>query len=106
VLKRGAQAILTEMYPAPDQLCVSGPEGHFYHELQVPFVRKPWKQASDSARPAPEKKNAYRLPKAGEELCVPAVSPAKNASEVIQLKALRAYLRSEDALFPEAEICH
>jgi hypothetical protein len=64
VLKRGAQAILTEMYPAPDQLCVSGPEGHFYHELHVPFVRKPRKQASDSARPAAEKKNATAIARA------------------------------------------
>ncbi len=45
VLKRGTQAILTEMYPPPDQLCVSSAEGHFYHELHVPFVRKPRKQA-------------------------------------------------------------
>jgi len=58
VLKRGAQAILLEMYPAPDQLCVSGPEGSFYHELHVPFVRKPRKQASDEANPATKKEIA------------------------------------------------
>jgi len=74
VLKRGAQAILTEMYPAPDQLCVSGSEGYFYHELQVPFVRKPWKQASDSARPAPEKKNAL----IGDGSLAPPVSRVKD----------------------------
>lgn len=51
VLKRGGQAILTELYPLPDQLCVSGPEGRFYHELQVPFVRKLRKQSSDDAVP-------------------------------------------------------
>lgn len=40
VLKRGCQATLLEMYPAPDQMCVTGPEGTFHHELNVPFVRK------------------------------------------------------------------
>lgn len=52
VLKRGAQAILVEMYPRPDQLCVSGPEGLFHHELHVPFVRKLRKQAPDDTSPA------------------------------------------------------
>ncbi len=40
VLKRGSQAILVEMYPPPDQMCASSPEGMFHHELNVPFVRK------------------------------------------------------------------
>jgi thiopeptide-type bacteriocin biosynthesis protein len=31
---------LTELYPGPDMLCARGPEGHFVHELVVPFVRK------------------------------------------------------------------
>jgi thiopeptide-type bacteriocin biosynthesis protein len=37
--KRGA-AILEELYPGPDELCVEGPEGRFTHEIQVPFVRR------------------------------------------------------------------
>jgi thiopeptide-type bacteriocin biosynthesis protein len=40
VLKRGSQATLTEMFPPPNRLCVSSVDGHFYHELNVPFVRK------------------------------------------------------------------
>jgi thiopeptide-type bacteriocin biosynthesis protein len=39
-LKRGSTAILVEMYPSPEQICVSAPEGAFHHELNVPFVRK------------------------------------------------------------------
>lgn len=50
VLKRGAQATLVELYPSPDKLCVSGPEGSFYHELQIPFVRKPGKQESQNSQ--------------------------------------------------------
>jgi len=45
VMKRGAQATLVEMYPSSQELCVAGPEGHFHHELVVPFVRKSATQA-------------------------------------------------------------
>jgi thiopeptide-type bacteriocin biosynthesis protein len=38
VLKRVRSAILTEMYPTPDQQCVTGPEGRYCHELNVPFI--------------------------------------------------------------------
>lgn len=50
VLKRAAQATLVEMYPTPDKLCVSGPEGRFYHELHIPFTRKPRKESVSSAK--------------------------------------------------------
>lgn len=52
VLKRGSHALLTEMYPSPQQLCVSSSEGSFYHEFNVPFVRKPNSAASDATSPA------------------------------------------------------
>ncbi len=58
VLKRGVQATLVEMYPAHDQLCVSGPEGHFYHELHVPFVRKPRERESEAERSKGEQRSA------------------------------------------------
>ncbi|HEY1294653.1 MAG TPA: lantibiotic dehydratase [Chloroflexota bacterium] len=32
---------LVELFPPADELCVSGPEGRFVHELIVPFVRTP-----------------------------------------------------------------
>lgn len=38
-LRGEQQAALVEMFPPPDELCVSGPEGRFVHELVVPFVR-------------------------------------------------------------------
>jgi thiopeptide-type bacteriocin biosynthesis protein len=38
-LKGRDEATLTELLPGPDELCVSGPEGRFVHELVVPFVR-------------------------------------------------------------------
>jgi thiopeptide-type bacteriocin biosynthesis protein len=38
--KREATTLL-ELFPAPDELCASGPEGSFVHELIVPFVSAP-----------------------------------------------------------------
>ena len=32
--------VLTELYPAPDQLCAEGPEGRFFHELVIPFAKR------------------------------------------------------------------
>jgi class I lanthipeptide synthase len=49
--RRGA--VLVEMFPGPEELCVSGPEGRFVHEVIVPFVR--------TDRPEP---GAGRLPRA------------------------------------------
>jgi thiopeptide-type bacteriocin biosynthesis protein len=40
VLKRGREPILTEMYPVAEDLCVTGPEGCFRHELLIPLVRR------------------------------------------------------------------
>lgn len=35
------EAVVEEMFPGPDQLCASGPEGTFVSELVVPFVVDP-----------------------------------------------------------------
>ena len=43
-----AYASLVEMMPGPDQLCASGPDGPFTHEVIVPFVR------SAQAQPQPQ----------------------------------------------------
>jgi thiopeptide-type bacteriocin biosynthesis protein len=38
-LRGRRQAVLVEMFPDPEDLCVTGPEGRFVHELVVPFVQ-------------------------------------------------------------------
>jgi thiopeptide-type bacteriocin biosynthesis protein len=40
VLKRAGEAVLQEMYPSSAELCVSGPEGRFQHEILIPFIRQ------------------------------------------------------------------
>jgi thiopeptide-type bacteriocin biosynthesis protein len=54
VLKRVEQAVVREIYPSPDRLCVTGPEGRFVHELHVPFIKR-----------LPEADIAARAPSAG-----------------------------------------
>lgn len=42
LLRQRPAITLVEMFPSPDELCATGPEGRFVHELVVPFVaRKP-----------------------------------------------------------------
>jgi thiopeptide-type bacteriocin biosynthesis protein len=51
-LRGRRQAVLVEMFPDPDALCVTGPEGRFVHELVVPFVQAaPPRPEPDSATP-------------------------------------------------------
>lgn len=40
LLRQRPAITLVEMFPSPDELCASGPEGRFVHELVVPFVAR------------------------------------------------------------------
>jgi thiopeptide-type bacteriocin biosynthesis protein len=40
-LRGRRRAVLVEMFPGPDELCATGPEGRFVHELVIPFVQAP-----------------------------------------------------------------
>jgi thiopeptide-type bacteriocin biosynthesis protein len=55
-LRGRRQAVLVEMFPDPDALCVTGPEGRFVHELIVPFVQAAPQRAEPekAAPPRPE----------------------------------------------------
>jgi thiopeptide-type bacteriocin biosynthesis protein len=48
LVKRRVDFLLEELYPGPDELCATGPDGRFVHELILPLVRK---RAPDAARP-------------------------------------------------------
>jgi thiopeptide-type bacteriocin biosynthesis protein len=51
-LRGRREARLVEMFPDPEALCVTGPEGRFVHELIVPFVQAATPQPeSDTAVP-------------------------------------------------------
>jgi len=53
-----SDATLTELFPAPDRLCVAGPEGRHVHEILVPFVRCAGAEAPRRVRPSPPMSNA------------------------------------------------
>jgi thiopeptide-type bacteriocin biosynthesis protein len=53
---------LVEMVPGPDQLCASGPEGQFTHQIIVPFVRpSPQPATQPTTQRAPKTQPATRL---------------------------------------------
>jgi thiopeptide-type bacteriocin biosynthesis protein len=41
LFKNRDEVRLVELFPSPEERCVDGPEGRFFHELIVPFVRRP-----------------------------------------------------------------
>jgi thiopeptide-type bacteriocin biosynthesis protein len=53
VLKRVTAATVSEMFPAPDTQCVTGPEGRFCHEINIPLVLAPRKVSKPEAPRAP-----------------------------------------------------
>jgi lantibiotic biosynthesis protein len=51
-LKGRKQARLIELFPAPDDICVTGPEGRFAHEIVLPLVATSTGAAARPAEPA------------------------------------------------------
>jgi thiopeptide-type bacteriocin biosynthesis protein len=67
-LRGQRQAVLVEMFPGPDELCVTGPEGRFVHELIVPFVQAvPAQPEPDIAAPQVTRSLARRRFPPGSE---------------------------------------
>jgi thiopeptide-type bacteriocin biosynthesis protein len=41
LVRSRVEVMFTEFFPSPEELCAEGPEGRFFHELVVPFTRRP-----------------------------------------------------------------
>ena len=69
---------LAEMVPGPGELCASGPEGAFTHQVIVPFVRTPSTQPEPpkSPRPEPPRPEPSRPEPSRPELARPEGAPA------------------------------
>src|SRR5207302_1496851 len=73
-----------EMLPGPDQLCASGPDGPFTHEIIVPFVRPPQPQPQpQAARPAGAP-CARRFPPGSEWLYLKLFTGTATADQVLR----------------------
>jgi thiopeptide-type bacteriocin biosynthesis protein len=77
-------ASLVEMVPGPGQLCASGPEGSFTHQVIVPFVRSARPQsAAVPARPSATS-CARRFPPGSEWLYVKLYTGTATADQVLR----------------------
>lgn len=75
---------LNELFPAPDELCAEGPEGRFFHELIVPFTRKPASSsASAAASRAPSPLIARTFPPGSEWLYAKLYTGTATADRVL-----------------------
>jgi thiopeptide-type bacteriocin biosynthesis protein len=82
-----ASASFVEMVPGPDQLCASGPEGPFTHQVIVPFVRSSPPPAPQSpGRPAATS-CARRFPPGSEWLYVKLFTGSATADQVLRRAA-------------------
>src|SRR5262249_23292773 len=82
-----AYASLVEMMPGPDQLCASGPDGPFTHEVIVPFVR--------SAPPPPQAPPASAPARPAGTPCAPRFPPG---SEWLYLKLFTGTATADQVL--------
>jgi thiopeptide-type bacteriocin biosynthesis protein len=84
-LRGRRQAVLVEMFPDPDALCVTGPEGRFVHELTVPFVQMaPPRPEPDNAAPqATRSLVRRRFPPGSEWLYAKLYTGAGTADQVL-----------------------
>jgi lantibiotic biosynthesis protein len=84
-LRGRRQAVLVEMFPDPDALCVTGPEGRFVHELVVPFVQvaPPRPEPGNAAPQATRSLARRRFPPGSEWLYAKLYTGAGTADQVL-----------------------
>jgi thiopeptide-type bacteriocin biosynthesis protein len=63
LLEQRKEAVLFELFPAPEELCARGPEGRFLHELVVPFVRAGRAEAARELVAAPARPREAPVPR-------------------------------------------
>src|SRR6185437_4193452 len=86
-------AVLVEMMPGPDELCSSGPEGAFTHQVIIPFVQPPSPRQeapppvpaqAGSAAPGSAAPSARRFPPGSEWLYVKLFTGTATADQVLR----------------------
>jgi thiopeptide-type bacteriocin biosynthesis protein len=101
LVKRRVDFVIEELYPGPDELCATGPDGRFVHELIVPLVRK---RTPDAPRPlavaAASSALRRHFPPGSEWLYVKLYTGAAQADQLLRqvLAPLVRELRSDRAI--------
>ncbi|HVR40977.1 MAG TPA: thiopeptide-type bacteriocin biosynthesis protein, partial [Thermoanaerobaculia bacterium] len=93
-------AIVHEMLPQPDDLLVNGPDGHYTHELVLPFKRTAVSPVKTPARPALYRANDRNLPPRGEWLYLKLYTGYSTADRLLvdMIAPLAQRLRDEGML--------
>jgi thiopeptide-type bacteriocin biosynthesis protein len=65
-LRGRRSAVLVELFPGPDELCVAGPEGRFVHEVVVPFLTGAVPNSGNAAAPTIVSSVRRRFPPGSE----------------------------------------
>jgi thiopeptide-type bacteriocin biosynthesis protein len=79
-----AYASLVELVPGPDQLCASGPEGSFTHQVIVPFVRSARPQSASAPARQAAPSCPRRFPPGSEWLYVKLYTGTGTADQVLR----------------------
>jgi thiopeptide-type bacteriocin biosynthesis protein len=83
-LRGRRRATLVEMFPTPDELCVTATEGRFVHELIVPFVAsRPTEPAPHPVRPVPTSAARRRFPPGSQWLYAKLYTGTATADQVL-----------------------
>ncbi|WP_448620841.1 lantibiotic dehydratase [Geodermatophilus sp. URMC 65] len=82
-LRGRREAVLVEMLPGPDELCASGPEGRFVHQVIVPFVRTDVPEPTADLLPSMTASVRRRFPPGSEWLYVKLYGGAATADQVL-----------------------
>jgi len=84
LIRNRHELLLTELYPAPDELCANGPEGRFVHELIVPFTRRaPAESVTVEQRKTPTRLVPRTFPPGSEWLYAKFYSGTATADRVL-----------------------
>src|SRR6266702_4344622 len=103
-LRGRRQAVLVEMFPGPDALCVTGPEGRFVHELVVPFVQvAPPRPEPGNAAPQATRSLVRRRFPPGSEWLYAEVLPSLEAAAAPLLEAGQLWRMQLDTYEREVE---
>ena len=95
-LRGRTYASLVEMLPGPGELCATGPDGPFTHEIIVPFVRSPQTRPQSQLQPQPPTR-PHPQPSAGSA-ATPAARRFPPGSEWLYLKLFTGTASADQVL--------